>query len=173
MANARNSSKKQPGRWEQRLPLPGQDPRREAELLAKYTEYFKPDTLEEMWVEDIASTIAGTEFNRAVIAGYLAACVRELCAAEFAEQDEFWDRPGQLGGNTGKFSEEERRVLRMYSAMEFSPRPGHSYLDQTEFGCLLGLLSCEQVQHLNLLQANLHREQKERDRYCQTNQHSG
>lgn len=85
MARLPRTSKKQLHALPNRLSLPGQDPLREAELLAKYTAYYEPDEIEEIWVAAIAYCLTSVEHQKASIAGFKAGCIREAYEAHRSE----------------------------------------------------------------------------------------
>lgn len=146
-----------------RLPLPGQDPAREAQLLARLTDQFKPvGPVEEMWVEDVAWCSAHIEYIRAMIAAHKKRCIeraaheRQTTAPDLTMDDTKGDAPA-LGSR-------EQLFLELFQEQGYSPVAGGSYLANPTFAGLLGDFSEKEQQQMRELQGMLHEEHRERDR---------
>ena len=146
-----------------RLPLPGQDPAREAQLLARLSGQFKPvGPVEEMWVEDVAWCSANIEYIRAMIAAHRKRCIesaayRRRTAAPALEMD------GAEGG-ASQLSIPDEAFLDLLQGQDYSPVAGVSYLANPTFAGLLGDFGEKEQQQMRELQAMLHEEHRERDR---------
>jgi len=146
-----------------RLPLPGQDPAREAHHLARLTEAFKPvGPVEEMWVEDVAWCSANIEYFRGMIAAHRTRCI---------ENADYQRRTAAPPMGTEKAethapppSDRDQMHFDLFQTHGYSPPAGVSYLGNAAFASLLGAASEREQQQMRELQAMLHEEHRERDR---------
>jgi len=147
-----------------RLPLPGQDPTREAELRARVTAHFKPVGLtEEMWVEDIAWSMAKIEYIRALIAAY-----KKRCIVRAAETRQHRAPAMRIGADDDHAPALGRPMDEPYldwmRHVGYSPDAGRSFLGNANFAILLGDFNAREQQQMRELQIMEQEEVRERDR---------
>lgn len=145
-----------------RPPLPGHYNTREASLRTELVECFEPvNTMELLWVADIAYCTAAIELCRAQIAGFRMHMFRQAFENEFKSETV----PGFPEFNrVSMFSPDEQADLARFAAQNFEARKDDDMLSETSFAMLLGVMSGHNVQQLRLLQQLLHDETRERDR---------
>lgn len=143
-------------------PLPGHYDTREADLRAELADCFEPvNTMEMLWVADIAYCTAAIELYRAQIAGFRIYKLRKAFKDEL-EKDPLPDMFQEF--QTSLFSPAEETDLARFAQQNFKPSHDKDILAETSFAMMLGVMSGYDAQRLRLLQQLLHDETRERDR---------
>jgi|GEM_PF-4852390 len=142
--------------------LPGHHNTREANLRTELAECFEPvNTMELLWVADIAYCTAAIEYYRVQIAGFRIYKFRKALKDEL-EKDDMPDFPGF--NRLSMYSPEEQAGLARFAAQNFEASRDEDMLAETHFAMMLGTMTGYELQQLRSLQQLLHDETRERDR---------